>query len=143
MADSARMQALAQRIQAAQQRGDMREVQRLADSVGRSGSALAQRANASGERRRKSAATKCGAEPQEPPRPADRQALSYGDVQAAGTKASGFDNEQYRILRERVAPFVLSQGKNSVPFVYTKNELAALQSRLDALEPYADLMKNY
>jgi hypothetical protein len=143
MADSAKMQALATRMQAAQQRGDMREVQRLADSVSRATSGLTARANASGKRAQQGVATKCGAEPQAPAQPTRPETLNYSDVQAAGSKASGLEDRPYHVLRERVAPYVLSKGKNSVPFVYTKTELAALQSRLEALEPYADLLKNY
>lgn len=143
VADSAKLQAVARRIQAAQQRGDMKEVQRLADSVGRGASGLSQRAMASGQRAQKGVATKCGPEPQAPDAPTRTETLTYSDVQAAGTKASGFDAQQYRILRERIAPYVLTQGKSSVPFVYTKSEVSVLESRLDALTPYADVLKGY
>ncbi|HEU4698263.1 MAG TPA: hypothetical protein VFS40_03730 [Gemmatimonadales bacterium] len=143
MADSAKMEAFSRRMQAAHQRGDMAEVRRLADSVSRGTGALSQRANAAGQRAQTGVVAKCGAEPQAPEAPNRTATLTYSDVQDAGRKASGFDGQQYRILRERIAPYVLSNGKNSVPFVYTKNELAALQSRLDALAPYGNLLRNY
>lgn len=143
VADSAKLQAVAQRIQAAHQRGDMKEVQRLADSVGRGAGGLSQRAMASSRRAQQGVATKCGPEPQAPTSPARTETLTYSDVQDAGSKASGFNGQQYRILRERIAPYVLSKGKSSVPFVYTKSEAATLESRLDALAPYADILKGY
>jgi hypothetical protein len=143
MTDDAKMQALATRMQAAQQRGDMREVQRLADSVSRATSGLTARATAANQRAQQGVATKCGAEPQAPTQPTRTESLTYSDVQAAGSKASGFNDQQYRILRERIAPYVLSNGKSSVPFVYTKSELAALEGRRDVLQPYTELMKSY
>jgi hypothetical protein len=61
-------------------------------------------------------------------------------VNSAGVRASRLSAEQYAILRERVVPFILSQGKSS-DMMYTSSELDALKLKQDALAKYGSALK--
>jgi hypothetical protein len=141
--DSAGMEKVAQRIKAAQQRGDMKEIQRLADSVGKASMAVANRSQAMAAGSNAEIERTCGPRATEPERPEMEPMLTYQDVRRAGLEASGFDDGQYSILRERIVPFVASNGKDSGGLVYTDTEVAALQSKLADLSKYLEVMKSY
>ncbi len=141
--DSAGMERVTQRIKAAQERGDMKEIQRLADSVGKASMAVANRSQAMATGANAEIERTCGARAAEPERPEMEPMLTYQDVRRAGLEASGFDDGQYSILRERIVPFVASNGKDSGGLVYTDAEVAALQSKLADLSPYLEVMKSY
>ena len=115
---------------------------------------------------------KCGPEQVRPTAPTLRQPLTYEDVRRAGLAAASGSSSgsggtsgagasssgpgggaasaaapaltavSYRILRERVAPFVQSRGKSS-RMPYTQDELAALQAALPRLQPYSDALLRY
>lgn len=141
--DSAAMQKVANRIKAAQERGDMTELRRLADSVGKASMAVANRGQAMSAGANDELARTCGARPVEPERPTMQTLLGYQDVRRAGLDASGFDDGQYSILRERILPFVVTNGKDSGGMIYTESEVAALQAKLADLSKYVEVMKSY
>ena len=141
--DSAGMEKVAQRIKAAQARGDMKEIQRLADSVGKASMAVANRSQAMASGANEEIERTCGTRAAEPERPEMEPMLTYQDVRRAGLEASGFDDGQYSILRERILPFVVTSGKDSGGMIYTESEVAALQARLADLSKYVEVMKSY
>ncbi|HEU4830376.1 MAG TPA: hypothetical protein VFT04_14375 [Gemmatimonadales bacterium] len=141
--DTAAMQKVAERIKAAQERGDMTELRRLADSVGKASMAVANRGQAMAAGASEELARTCGARPTEPEKPVTEPMLGYQDVRRAGLDASGFDDGQYSILRERILPFVVSNGKDSGGLIYTESEVTALQARLADLTKYVEVMKSY
>ncbi|MGE5927244.1 MAG: hypothetical protein ACM357_07815 [Gemmatimonadota bacterium] len=141
--DSAGMERVAQRIKAAQERGDMKEIQRLADSVGKASMAVANRSQAMATGANQEIERTCGPRATEPERPEMEPMLTHQDVRRAGLDASGFDDGQYSILRERILPFVASGGKDSGGLVYTEAEVAAMQAKLADLSKYLEVMKSY
>ncbi|HEX6643800.1 MAG TPA: hypothetical protein VF037_03935 [Gemmatimonadales bacterium] len=141
--DSVALQKVAERIKAAQQRGDMTELRRLADSVGSASMAVANKGQAMAQSSNDEVARTCGARPVEPERPTLQTMLTFHDVRRAGLDASGFDDAQYSIMRERIVPFVVSGGKNSGGMIYTEAEAAALSAQLAALSKYAEVLKSY
>jgi hypothetical protein len=145
--DQARLQAgmekVAPRIRAAAQRGDHAEVQRLTDSLTSGFAAKNAQAMAAGNAAGPRLLKACGARPVQPERPTLQPTITYEQVSQAGTKASGMDGGEYRIMRERIQPYVLSSGRDSGGYVYTKSEVAALQSRLDALAKWGEALKSY
>jgi hypothetical protein len=116
----------------------MAEMRRLTDSVGRASMAMTNRAQAASSEGNAELLKKCGDKPAEPEAPSEEPMLTFQDVRNAGVKASGFNDAQYAILRERILPFVVSKGKNSGGLVYTENEAKVLAARLDDLSPYAE-----
>lgn len=143
VSDSAAMQKVADRIKAAQERGDMTEIRRLADSIGKASMAVANRGQAMATSANDELARTCGARPVEPEKPVMEPMLGYQDVRRAGLEASGFDDGQYSILRERILPFVVSKGKDSGGLVYTESEVSALEASLADLTKYVEVMKSY
>ena len=141
--DEATMNKIAERIKAAHAKGDLAEVQRLGDSVGRASMAMGNRAQSASNEGNAAMLKKCGDKPVEPATVTQEPMLTFQDVRAAGVKASGFDDGQYAILRERILPFVVSKGKNSGGLVYTESEAKVLAARLADLSPYAELIKTY
>jgi hypothetical protein len=139
--DQSKMDAIAARIQAAQKKGDMAEVMRLSDSVGKAAQAASARgtdvATASSAEVRKA----CGAEPAEPEAPKIQEPIGSSQVHQAGMQASGLGG-QYDVLRERVAAYVASKGKTN-GYAYTGSELAALQSKMDALSQHAETLRTF
>lgn len=139
--DRAKMEAVAARIKTAKEAGNMTEVRRLMDSLVAVTNPTAMHMVAASNNAVARANTECGAEPVKPTSPSRRSALTWSDVNSAGTKASRMDPEQYAILRERVVPFVLSHGKSS-NMMYTSSELGALKSKLESLSKYESVLKN-
>jgi hypothetical protein len=141
--DSASVAKIGERMVAARNRGDLAEVQRLADSVGRASMAMSNRAQAVAQGGNDRITQKCGARPTEPERPTLAPLLSASDARAAGLTASGFTDRQYAVMRERILPFVLSRGKNNSGAVYTEAEAAALNAHLADLTKYTELFQRY
>ena len=141
--DSAALQRVASRMMAARNQGNLAELQRLADSVGRASTALASRASATAQGGNDRIIKKCGQPPVEPERPVLAPLLTAGDVRAAGLAASGFTDRQYAVMRERILPFVASKGKSNAGAVYTETEASVLRAHLDELAKYADLFQRY
>jgi hypothetical protein len=140
--DRAKLEAVAARVKAAKDAGNMTEVRRLADSIAAATNPGAQRMVAQSDAAVTRINTECGTEPVRPIRSARQQALTWNDVVSAGQKASRMSVEQYQIFRERVAPYVLSQGKSST-MMYTASELAAMNSKADALGKFGHVFKEY
>jgi len=140
--DRSRIDAVGKRIQAAQQAGNMAEAMRLADSIMQAMAPANQRVMAATAGMESRALAKCGPVPTEPARPALRPVLTYADVMQAGITASGLTETQYRILRERIAPFVLSNGASS-DMVYDPAEVPVMREALPRLAPYSDVLKRY
>jgi len=141
--DTMALKRMADRMRAAQARGDMAEVRRIADSAGKigmAGNAVVQ--SASTEQTAEVAKT-CGARPVEPTKPELEDKLDYQDVRDAGLQASGMNDQAYAIMRERIVPFIQSKGKNSGGMMYTKAEAEVLAARLDDLTPYAEHLKSH
>lgn len=141
--DSAAMQRVAERMMTARSQGNMTELRRLADSVGRASMALSNRAQTTAQGGNDRIVQKCGQPPAEPEPPTMAPLLSAGDVRAAGLKASGFTDRQYAVMRERILPFVSSKGKTNAGAVYTAGEAAVLNAHLNDLTRYAELFQRY
>jgi hypothetical protein len=129
-----RMQEVAERIKAAQVNGDMEEVMRLSDSIGRAGMPAAQEsARISADMQ--AAADKCGAEPErpEPPTPPSQ---ADANLDQAGAGAAKMTPEQYAIMKERVRYAVREDGKVEVTssmWAFSAAELKAMEKRGDEL----------
>jgi hypothetical protein len=141
--DSAALKRLADRMLAARNQGNLTELQRLADSVGRASMALSNRAQSAAQGGNERIVQKCGQPPVEPDQPTMAPLLSAGDVRAAGLTASGFTDRQYAIMRERILPFVSSKGRSNAGAVYTAGEAAVLNAHLDDLSKYVELFQRY
>jgi hypothetical protein len=140
--EKARMEAVATRIKTAKERGDLAETRRLADSVSRAMMGRTQGAVAASEAGTRALSAKCGTAPQEPTRPVYQDALTYESVDRVEVEAGGFTDAQYHILRERIAPFVVSGGESS-SMAYTESEVSVLKEWLPKLQPYTEYMKRY
>jgi hypothetical protein len=140
--DRAKMEAVAVRVKAAKDAGNMAEVRRLVDSLAAAVNPGSQRMVAQTNAATARASSECGAIPTEPQSPARINALTWSDVVSAGQKASRMSSEQYQIFRERVAPYVMSQGKSS-SMMYTSSEVGALKSKSDALGKFGHVFKEY
>jgi len=140
--DRARMEAVAARVKAAKDAGNMTEVRRLVDSLAAAVNPGAQRMVAQSNAAAERASSECGAIPTKPESPARISPLTWSDVISAGQKASRMNVEQYQIFRERVAPYVVSQGKSS-NMMYTSSEVGALKSKSDALGKFGHVFKEY
>ena len=140
--DRARLETVAARVKAAKERNDMAEVMRLTDSLTKAMTPGAMKAAAIGNAAPANVTAKCGAKPQEPARPARQEVMGYDAVDRAAVAASGLTDTQFNILRERVAPFVVSGGKSS-PLVYTDTEVNVLREWQSKLEPFTDYFKQY
>ena len=126
-----RMNAVAERIKAAQANGDMEEVMRLSDSISRAvgtpGAVAAGKASSDMQ----AAAAKCGPEPvrPEPPTPP-----SYPDLKLdeAGASAATMTPEQYAIMKERVRYAVREGGEVAVTssmWAFSGDEIEAMKKR--------------
>ena len=138
--DRAKMEAVAVRIKAAKEAGNMTEMKRLMDSLVAAVNPGSQRMVAASNGAVARASAECGPKPAEPNSPDRKSALTWSDVNDAGVRASRMSSEQYAIFRERVVPFVLSNGKTS-NMIYTQSELGALQSKQDGLAKYGSALK--
>lgn len=138
--DQAKVEAVAGRIKAAKEAGDMTEMRRLMDSLVAAINPGSQRLVKASNTAAVRASSECGALPVKPDSPARKSALTWSDVNSAGVRASRMSAEQYAILRERVVPFILSQGKSS-DMMYTSSELDVLKLKQDALAKYGSALK--
>jgi hypothetical protein len=139
--DRAKREAVAVRVKAAKDAGNMTEVRRLVDSLAGAVNPGSQRMVAQSNAAAARASSECGAIPVQPASPARQTALTWSDVTDAGAKAGRMSNEQYAIFRERIAPFVLSNFKSS-DMMYTASEVGAMKSKSDALGKWGAALKN-
>jgi len=139
--DRARMEAVAARIRTAKEGGNMAEARRLTDSLVAAVTPGNMRMVAASNQAAARASNECGPRPTRPTAPARRSALTWNDVNSAGMRASRMGPEQYAIFRERVAPYVLSNGRSS-DMMYTPSEAGALKSKLESLARYGSALKN-
>lgn len=134
------MKSLADRMQAANARGDMATVRLLQDSLqremsgmmaaSREGQAMAQRGQAVNAAMEKEAKA-CGTVP---PAPKSPDSGGYVDADqarreasAAGAKAAGLSERQYAVLRERVEAYARMKGRTGrSQYSYSSGELKAL-----------------
>jgi hypothetical protein len=126
-----RMNEVAERIKAAQANGDMAEVMRLSDSLGKAVGMTSANAAQKASSDMQAAAAKCGAEPvrPQPPTPPSYPDLKLDQVGAAAAKMSP---EQYAIMKERVRYAVREEGKVEVTssmWAFSGNELEAMEKR--------------
>lgn len=129
------MAAVAERIKAAQQRGDMAEVMRLADSVQKGSMKTAQVANASTERMQR-AAESCGAEPEEPRAPRepvyDRAVLPIPRDPGLWTS-----DEQYGVMFDRIEPLLAIEDRKdfdrALESAFSPAEQQAIGARAEEL----------
>lgn len=143
-----RLQSLAERLQAANARGDDKAGRALADSLRREssaamaiGSAEQEDARKSRERdqRREADRAKCGDPGKRPVEPTPPSAINHDNgyvaLKRAGVQASGLSDIQYAILRERVAAYVNVQGDFPVgnKYAFSEDELSVLQHHLREL----------
>lgn len=140
--EKARMEAVATRIRAAKERGDLAETRRLADSLTTAMMGRTRGAVAMSEAGTRELSAKCGKAPQEPSRPGYQDALTWESVDRVEVEASGLTDAQYHILRERIAPFVVSGGESS-SMAYTESEVSVLKEWLPKLQPYTEYLKRY
>lgn len=141
--DTMALKRMADRMRAAQARGDMAEVRRIADSAGKIGMAGNTVVQGASTEYTAEVTKTCGARPVEPPKPELEDKLDYQDVRDAGLQASGMNDQAYAIMRERIVPFIQSKGKNSGGMMYTKSEAEVLAARLDDLTPFAEHLKSH
>lgn len=140
----AAMEKIQARIKAAQAKGDMAEIRRITDSLGKAGMQAASKGQAASDEMTAAIRKKCGEPPVEPPDAEKPEPmLTFNDVRIAGVEASGFTDRQYAILRERVLPFIVSKGKTNSGMIYTDAEAGVLAARLGDLSPYAGIVERY
>jgi hypothetical protein len=130
---------LQKRIEAAQAKGDMQELQRITDSVMKAMQAAGGPAGMQAAQQ-KQIATKCGPEPQ---KPADD--ARGADPRALMLQASGLTAEQWDLMRERL--YVLATMKKDdlakpVPG-YTATETSAVARRYDEVHKYQAQILSY
>lgn len=117
------------RLMAAQQKGDVKEMQRLADSIQKSmmGPNAAQHSEASTN---KLVQSKCGPQPVEPVDP------GRGDPQGAIRNEAGLTDEQWYLLRERLQVLAYQKKAELEKGVggYTAAESQAAAQRYDELQ---------
>lgn len=126
-----RMNAVGERIKAAQARGDMAEVMRLSDSLSQAIGAPSAAATSRISADMQAASAKCGAEPvrPQPPTPPSQPDL---DLDKAGATAAKMTPEQYAIMKERVRYAVREDGKVEVTssmWAFSGDELEAMEKR--------------
>jgi len=126
-----RMNAVAERIKAAQANGDMAEVMRLSDSVSRAVGAPGAAAAGKASSDMQAAAAKCGPEPvrPQPPTPPSDPDLN---LDQAGATAAKMTPEQYAIMKERVRYAVREGGEVAVTssmWAFSGDEIKAMKKR--------------
>ena len=126
-----RLNEVAERIKAAQAKGDMNEVMRLSDSLGKAVGMPSANAAQKASSDMQAAAAMCGAEPV---RPAPPTPPSYPDLRLdeAGATAAKMSPEQYAIMKERVRYAVREEGKVEVTssmWAFSGDELEAMEKR--------------
>jgi hypothetical protein len=126
-----RMNAVAERIKAAQANGDMAEVMRLSDSLGRAVGAPGAAAASKASSDMQAAAAKCGPEP-ERPRPPTPPSYPELNLDQAGATAAKMTPEQYAIMKERVRYAVREGGEVAVTssmWAFSGDEINAMKKR--------------
>ena len=81
---------------------------------------------------------KCGPSPEQPS--FDAMGGEGSDPEAMGAKAAGLKAEQYAVLRERAAAFLLARGGRTGSYVYVAGERAALERRAGDLAAFRKLL---
>ena len=133
--------SIERRIAAAQQRGDLNEIQRLADSLSKAMMAGNAAATQDAERLTAEARAACGDALPEPAEPAYEPEPDYSTVRAAGVAASGMEGDVYAMMRERVVGYVASNGRSSGGMMLTEAEVEVLKANLDRLTPFKELLQ--
>jgi hypothetical protein len=142
-----RMQGMAERMQAAQARGDQKTMHALADSLHNLssmtvavGRAQQDQFRKSNERDQKKTAelAACGdpgKAPVAPEPPGQMSPRLSGALNEAGAQASGLTTVQYSVMRERVAAYVNVQGKfaSGNQYAFSEVELHVLHEHLREL----------
>jgi hypothetical protein len=141
--DEAAMNKIADRIKAAQAAGNMKEMQRLVDSLQRAIAAPNAQMAATANGLIPAIKKKCGEPQPEPAKPVLKPLIGPDEVRQAAEEASGFDGGQWAIMRERIAPFVQSKGEGSGGLIFTAGEVEVLKAQLPALSAYVEQMKGY
>lgn len=126
-----RMNAVAERIKAAQANGDMAEVMRLSDSVSRAAGTPSAVAANKASSDLQAAAARCGPEPvrPQPPTPPGYPDLKLDEAGAAAAKMTP---EQYAIMKERVRYAVREGGEVAVTssmWAFSGDEIDAMKKR--------------
>lgn len=103
--------AVAERIKAAQARGDMAEVMRLADSVSQGGMKAATVVNASSERMQ-AAAGACGVEPEEPRSP-HQPVYDRAILPIPRNATLWASDEQYGVMMDRIEPLLWMESESA------------------------------
>jgi hypothetical protein len=150
-----KLQAMADRMKAAQARGDQAAMRAIADSVMREmagvmgaaaqGNGSAQRINANSKAMEAELKT-CPARGEAPKRPdmpnsVDADAGREITEQAAA-KASGLTAAQYGLMKERIETYVQHKGRTgNTQYVFTAAELEALSKQLEELQKRPDLVQ--
>ncbi len=81
---------------------------------------------------------KCGKSPEEPA--FDAMGGEGSEPEAMGARAAGLKEEQYAVLRERAAAFLLARGGRTGSYVYVAGERAALERRAGDLAAFRKLL---
>ena len=138
-----RMQAVADRIQAAQAKGDMAEVMRLSDSLSRSVGAPSAVAAHKAVSDVQTASTACGMEPTRPEPPVP-PSIPDMRLEEAGAAAAKMTTEQYAIIRERIRYIVREDCTVEVTsglWAYSSAEIEAIKKRAGDLCKEARLLQ--
>jgi hypothetical protein len=150
-----KLQALADRMRAAQARGDQAAVRAISDTVMRemqAAMAIAQQGNVVGQRMMARSAEmqaelkKCPAPGEEPKRPdmpssADPE-QARRITEDAAAKASGLTAAQYGLMKERIETYVHLKGRTgNTQYIFAAGELEALSKQLGELQKRPDLVE--
>jgi hypothetical protein len=129
------MAGVAERIKAAQQRGDMAEVMRLADSVQKGSMKTAQVANASSERMQR-AAESCGVEPEEPRAPRE-PVYDRAILPIPREPTLWASEEQYGVMFDRLEPLLAIESRKdfdrALESAFSPAEQQAIGARAEEL----------
>ncbi len=150
-----KLQAMADRMKAAQARGDQAAVRAIADSVMREMQGVmgaAQQSNTITQRMTARSAEmeaelkKCpvvGEAPKRPDMPSSADAEKARRItEDAAAKASGLTAAQYGLMKERIETYVHLKGRTgSTQYVFTGAELDALGKQLEELQKRPDLVQ--
>jgi hypothetical protein len=131
-ANDAPLEAMARRAADAAKRGDMKTMQLISDSLTKAMAAAQARSSAQ-------AGPDCG---ESPSNPFGRMRGSANSLASAGAQAANLPLKQYALLRERVAHWVLVQGKvGPGQWAYWPDELSAMSARQSELARFASYFR--
>lgn len=129
------MAAVAERVKAAQARGDMNEVMRLADSVAKASTKATARATAASEKMQ-AAAGACGVEPEEPRAPY-QPVYDRAILPIPRNPSLWASEEQYGVMIDRIDPLLAMDGKRdfdtALATAFSESEQAAIGKYSDDL----------